>query len=323
MRSMTALIKGGLSCSLQLWQRWGMPTWQFRRRYNFQKRYARSALILLCLQHSQSQPTLVSFLKIFDSAGGNGHSMSNTLWYLATRPETKPLELPEVKKKTSSPEEKVFEISYCGIPESCTDEVLDRDAKGSTCRERIIWLVTAMGLTEHHACYRVSNEFPSTCGSCNPGESSEEDNNAGSNESQCPPCTKEECLSDLNRCPRYETTFVCTKGVNTGGCSRKPWDIGTGLCNGCCEVSACRDFENFESPNEPDVVELVESEKGETAGCLECDTGVCTSKLNLCPVHSAPYLCMEGKNIGGCSPWPWNTDDGQCDKCCDLKRTCG
>ena len=256
---------------------------------------------------------------VFDSAGGNGHSMTNTLWYLATRPKTKPIELPEEKKK-ESPTEETTEVADCGVPETCTDEVLESDAKGSTCRTRITWLMTAMGYTEARACNKVSNEFPSTCGACNPGESVEEDNGA---ESKCPPCSREECLSDLNRCPRYEVTFVCTKGQNIGGCSRTPWDIGAGFCKSCCEVTVCRDYENFES-NEPVDVDLVESEEGEpSSDCVECSKDVCTSEVNLCPIHSAPYLCVEGDNKGGCSPWPWRTDDGQCKKCCDLKVTCG
>jgi len=260
---------------------------------------------------------------VFDSAGGNGHSMSNTLWYFSTRPETKPIELPE-EKEVESPEQEEAKLVDCGVPEKCTDEILDRDAKGSTCRTRISWLMTAMGYSEAHACHKVAGgEFPTTCGPCDPGDDITIDDHTEPDETQCPPCSKEECLSDLNRCPRYETTFVCTKGQNIGGCSKTPWDIGTSACSSCCEVTACRDYENFES-NEPAVAHHGgESDQEEPSDCVKCEKEVCTSKINLCPMHAAPYLCIEGKNVGGCSPWPWKSGNGQCEKCCDLKLTCG
>lgn len=274
--------------------------------------------VKLAIEKAQQIPA-----SAFDSAGGNGHSLTNTIWYLATRPKAKPIELPE-EKKSESPEEETKKIVDCGIPQQCTDNVLDRDAKGSTCRTRISWLMSAMGYSEQHACRKVAGgEFPSTCGPCNPGEEVAVDDNTEVDKTQCPPCSRDECLSDLNRCPRYETTFVCTKGQNIGGCSKTPWDIGSGLCSSCCEVTACRDYENFES-SEPVVAA---AGAGEEAGndqgdCVKCEKEICTSKLNLCPIHAAPYLCMKGKNIGGCSPWPWRTDDGQCEKCCDLELTC-
>lgn len=272
----------------------------------------------LAIEKAQQLPA-----SVFESAGGNGHSLSNTIWYFATRPKTKPIELPE-EKKAESPEEKATELVVdCGVPEQCTSAVLDRDAKGSSCRTRISWLMTAMGYSEGHACHKVAGgEFPTSCGPCDPGENAEvEDYNA----SQCPVCSRKECLSDLNRCPRYETSFVCTKGQNIGGCSLVPWEIGTGLCDSCCEVSACRDYENFES-NEPaggaDVSETENNDNG-SSGCVDCGKAICTSKMNLCPMHAAPYLCVEGKNHGGCSPWPWRIDDGECEECCDLELSCG
>jgi endo-1,3(4)-beta-glucanase len=258
--------------------------------------------------------------KVFESAGGNGHSMTNTLWYYATRPKAEPIELPKEKKHESIEEEKKMLVD-CGLPDQCTDEVLDRDAKGSSCRTRMTWLMIAMGYSEQHACHRVAGgEFPTTCGACDPGEEAALDDHSEENNGQCSPCTKEECLSDLNRCPRYETTFVCTKGQNVGGCSKTPWNIDSGLCSSCCEVSSCRDYENFESNAEPEPA-LDDDRSGPSAGCGECDKEICTSKLNLCPMHSAPFLCVAGKNKGGCSPWKW--DIGECEKCCDLKLTCG
>lgn len=261
---------------------------------------------------------------VFESAGGNGHSKTNTIWYMATRPKAKPIELPEEKKHESTEDEEE-KLVDCGVPDKCTDDVLDQDAKGSTCRTRITWLMSAMGYSEQHACHKVAGgEFPSTCGPCDPGEDTTTHDHSKNKDSQCPPCSKEDCFSDLNRCPRYETTFVCTKGQNIGGCSKTPWDVGSGMCNSCCEVSACREYENFEWSGEPAEVDK-HGDENEPSDCVKCDKEVCTSRMNLCPVHSAPYLCVEGKNTGGCSPWPWPVGNGLglCEKCCDLKLTCG
>ncbi len=41
---------------------------------------------------------------VFNTAGGNGHSLTNTLWYYSTRPETEPLNLTfESQPPTTSP----------------------------------------------------------------------------------------------------------------------------------------------------------------------------------------------------------------------------
>lgn len=284
----------------------------------------------LAMEKAQQIPA-----NVFDSAGGNGHSLTNTLWYMATRPKVEPIALSgETKDETSA--EKV--LVDCGVPDKCTHEVLDTDAKGSTCRARITWLITAMGYSEAHACHRVAGgEFPKTCGPCDPGIDAASEDHTDENKSQCPPCTKEECLSDLNRCPRYGTTFVCTVGINAGGCTATPWELGTGLCSKCCEVTACIDYEVLEPDEPPEDSESSKSnerpEDGEpstegpsnegVSNCGKCAEDICTSKLNLCPIRGAPYLCVKGKNARGCSPWPWPLHNGECDKCCDLKLTCG
>ena len=57
----------------------------------------------------------------------------------------------------------------CGC-ETCTDEVLDRDAGGLTCRTRIDFLQGPDGgnTPELDACRSVANQFPETCGPCSP-----------------------------------------------------------------------------------------------------------------------------------------------------------
>lgn len=233
--------------------------------------------------------------------------------YVATRAKVEPLKLAQDSSASKAVD--------CGIPDKCTETVLNTDAKGTTCLSRIDWLMTAMAYSEAHACHKVAGEFPYTCGACDPGaDAVSEYKNITS---QCPPCSKEECLSDLNRCPRFGTTFVCTQGRNIGGCSPTPWTLNGGQCIKCCEVAACLDYENFEpdvSPEVEDVLPADEENDGGPTSCAKCDKYICTAKINLCPVKSAPFLCVEGRNTGGCSPWPWQTDD--CKKCCDLELSC-
>ena len=277
--------------------------------------------VLASVGHRELAFEKVGHLKpdVFDTAGGNGHSLTNTLWYVATRPAADPIELPESDLMPITPPKDVAKLVDCGIPDKCTDEVLDTDAKGSTCRERISWLIAAMGYTEEHACHKVAGgEFTRTCGLCDPGPDKTAE--SGGEESQCPRCSREQCLSDLNRCPNYENSYVCTDGPNRGGCSPAPWDLGS-LCHSCCETTDCSEYIDFEEPDEDSSMDTT-GEK--SSSCIQCDEEVCTDKkINLCPVKAAPFLCVKGKNAGGCSPEPWRTDDKECEKCCDLKLTCG
>lgn len=57
----------------------------------------------------------------------------------------------------------------CGC-EACTDEILDRDADGLTCRTRINFLQEpdGGGLSELDACRLVASDFTDVCGSCAP-----------------------------------------------------------------------------------------------------------------------------------------------------------
>lgn len=181
----------------------------------------------------------------FENAGGNGNSRTNTIWYIGTRPEVlSPIKMLryDVRGKEELQPAPVYELTDCYLPDTCTDEVLDRQAGNFsefTCRSRITWLITSMGQAEWDACWRVSGlEFPDECGPCNPGvhfvskEQLKEGKNRQKEEEastaidsgslQCLACTQEECNSDLNRCPVYKRTFVCTKGTSKGGCSGEP-----------------------------------------------------------------------------------------------------
>lgn len=56
----------------------------------------------------------------------------------------------------------------CGVPETCTDEVLNANADGFSCRDRILFVI-GTGLSEKEACRQIAGvEFPQACGNCNP-----------------------------------------------------------------------------------------------------------------------------------------------------------
>lgn len=49
--------------------------------------------------------------------------------------------------------------------------------------------------------------------------------------------------------------------------------------------------------------------------CGLCSHDVCASELNKCPLWDAPFLCVEGTSVGGCSPVPWEVaEDGFCSR---------
>jgi hypothetical protein len=107
----------------------------------------------------------------FNSAGGNGHSMTNTLHYLATRPEVgEPADVSALDFQVSQQDtttDNAFVNVDCGIPTSCTSAVLDTLAGGYTCRERITWLMRAQNITQDAACHKVAvTEYPTQCSAC-------------------------------------------------------------------------------------------------------------------------------------------------------------
>lgn len=198
---------------------------------------------------------------VFASAGGNGHSLTNTLWYIATRSIVdEPMELDFAADDddetsgtgnttttgngtsndgsiTEGPHTKDLHIlTHCYVPEVCTDYILDTIADEYSCRQRITYMMDGMGLTQEEACFTVAKvQFPQQCGACNPNATK----TSKSYIPQCPPCTVDQCESNLNRCPAFRQTFVCAKGPNTGGCSRFPWDIRSEQCTDCCELTEC------------------------------------------------------------------------------------
>jgi len=194
---------------------------------------------------------------VFDSAGGNGHSRTNTIWYYSTRPSTEPfpLPMPPTPSTISNATENRTEVHIdCGCPESCTDTVLDSPAGGYTCGMRIKWLIKYGGRTERDACEKVGRyEFPKICYGCDPTKCSKEAVIVPEKE-VCPPCDFKVCSDHLlNRCPILDAPYLCTEGTSRGGCSMIPWRLGLegGMsCSSCCLLTVeCDKALGFTSNN--------------------------------------------------------------------------
>lgn len=199
--------------------------------------------VLASLGHKELAMTKTLLLpnEAFTSAGGSGHSLSNTLWYIASRP--KPivpydLEKPSTSIHSKSVPETIKEtLVDCGCQETCTTEALERKADGFSCKERIQWLMTNKGLSELGACKQVAgDEYGVICGACNPGTCAEISVKEDASYSGCPPCSKEICASDMNRCQVTTAPFLCYEGNAKGGCSSIKWPTDQTLCSACCEI---------------------------------------------------------------------------------------
>ena len=58
----------------------------------------------------------------FDSAGGGGHSLTNTIWFISSRPPTIPFDLDDPSTTTHSkavPKSEKDKIIDCGCPDTC------------------------------------------------------------------------------------------------------------------------------------------------------------------------------------------------------------
>lgn len=155
--------------------------------------------------------------EIFESAGGNGHSLTNSIWYYATRPKTTPLTLENDKAMN------------CGCPKTCTTAVLNSSVGGSTCVDRIQWLMKNDGKSQPDACSQVAGvEFRNVCAGCDPDRCTAPMVSPTVLTHQCPICSHEICENgELNKCPPVDAPFVCIDGRNKGGCSMVPWVLGT------------------------------------------------------------------------------------------------
>lgn len=106
---------------------------------------------------------------VFEGPGGNGHSLSNTIWYISTRPV--PAQAYTLTR-TYPWEEGPMQIS-CFDTTKCTEDVLGLMAGQYSCGTRITYLINQERKSEFDACYQIAvSEFPDVCGACNPGGSS-------------------------------------------------------------------------------------------------------------------------------------------------------
>jgi len=256
----------------------------------------------LAMNYTQELPD-----DVFESAGGDGHSLTNSLWYMATRPEVEPLQLPE------SEEVGGWDFN-CGCPDTCTRDVLSTYADGVTCQDRIEWVMKAWGYSEKESCVLVGHmDYPEECGACNTNECNQ-DTKHKTSVLVCPPCSEEVCFSSLNRCPKYERTYTCTDGANVGGCAAEPWS-DVGQCSECCELNAC---DSTVSQKNTASAPKAKVTKEAVDHCPPCSKEICDGKMaSMCPVFQAPFLCSSGAASGGCSPLPWNLG-ADCSECCTL-----
>lgn len=185
-------------------------------------------------------------LDVFKSAGGNGHSLSNTLWYISTRPTVQnPLDLSDFKPVVPSPvaPPKVKGVIDCGLPKTCTWEVLDANANGFSCKSRMNWLMTNMKKTELEACHQISGiEYATSCGGCDPNPEPISNTTTPlpiqNPDGDCPHCSREIC--DDNRCPLDGTWYLCTEGAAKHGCAIVPWKhagVISSACMECCTLT--------------------------------------------------------------------------------------
>lgn len=198
--------------------------------------------------HSKLAAETVTSLpsSVFTDPGGNGHSLSNTILYFATRPEVDdPLSLEDLQAATVDKSKSVpaatnagkVKVTDCTRPEICTDYELDTIASVYTCRQRIQYLMEEKGKSQDDACFQVAGiEFPKKCGACNP-YSDQDSHPITLDESQCPHCTSDMCNKLGKYCPSVEAPFLCTLGLSAGGCSERPWSLSQGQCSDCCKIT--------------------------------------------------------------------------------------
>mmetsp|Transcript_32036 Transcript_32036/g.95977 ORF Transcript_32036/g.95977 Transcript_32036/m.95977 type:complete len:1250 (-) Transcript_32036:130-3879(-) len=195
------------------------------------------------------QKAMVLPASVFGSAGGNGHSMTNTLWYIATRPDVaEPLVLSPPVSSSEIPPGKPKSL-VCNCPETCTPSQKENSAgEGYTCSSRILWLMKSLGKTEEAACRQVGGvEFPFVCGGCDPDRCVKPPSDEKvlprqkKTDDACPPCSPAICQGETNHCPRsLSAPFLCLSGANKGGCAQTPWRANkedSGLCANCCKLN--------------------------------------------------------------------------------------
>jgi hypothetical protein len=117
----------------------------------------------IAMQQAIALPDLVYALP-----AGNGHSVSNTIWYIATRPEVAmPFDISTLDFVPYPIEELAFAVT-CARADTCTESALNYYAGGFTCKQRILYFMDNEGLSQLAACRNVATEYPDECSPCDP-----------------------------------------------------------------------------------------------------------------------------------------------------------
>jgi len=260
--------------------------------------------------------------EVFRTPGGNGHSLSNTLWYVSTRKEynfTEEILPTNEREKNEYRPDKVCPLSVCKISIGhCSLEdapyFCDGGSNAGGC-SRTPWNTV---------------DCPNSCML-----------QAGCNEARGPDqvCSGDLCDKLVYKCPIPDAPYLCYKGQNTGGCSNKPWSQAD--CPDSCKLEAeCvegapREFGQIPSytGNAKDLASISHqsglpnstSAEGMTIDlgmCQVCQDEVCAnSRFNECPLDEAPFVCLEGSSSSGCSTKPWKIGV-DCKRCCFLSKEC-
>jgi len=262
---------------------------------------------------------------VFLSAGGSGHSLTNTLWFIGSRKAWNASDVLIPIAPAPSPGEEV--ITDCGCPDSCTVSELNNNAGGSTCKARMEWLMKNRAMSEEKVCHVIGSvEFPNACGACDPQSckkkitpSSEDKEEKDASEITC-------------GCPETCVSNALDNNANGFSCkNRIQWLMEV---QGDEELVACSQIGGLEFRTEcascdPDrclpFSENAAVQKDEDGDCPPCTKDICRSTLNRCPTYTAPYLCFNGPNRGGCDAVPWKLNDvgpGLCFECCKLFPHC-
>jgi endo-1,3(4)-beta-glucanase len=186
------------------------------------------------------QQTLDLSPSVYEGPGGNGHSKSNTLWYIATRPS--------VDEPYSAEDIDLVEIQEltCSQPSACTRDYLSRMAGDYSCRARIEYLMNAEDLSESVACSQVAGrEFPAECGLCLPsGPIDEENISSGGNATEAIDPIIDNSLTCLQ--PDHCTAAVLESMAGGISCRDR---IEYLMGGGDSEESACQQIAGVEFPD--------------------------------------------------------------------------
>jgi hypothetical protein len=128
------------------------------------------------------------------------------------------------------------------------------------------------------------------------------------------PCSTIECYS--TNCDKNLAPFLCTVGNAIGGCSSLASDwVDNPVCTKSCDLRSC------------DSHAVIDDETTLPRHCDECNDKQCAflaeQFFQSCG-NDAPYVCLKGANLYGCSksPFTWAVAvETTCGECCD-KRSC-